>query len=133
MPAEDILAAVQREQPDFVGLSGLITPSLNEMIQTVKVLNEAGLTLPVLVGGAATSPLHTALKIAPHYNGPVIWVKDASQMVLVSAHLVKSGSREDYLRQVREEQEQLRLQHAEKTAPLLSLEEARDNKLKLFE
>lgn len=132
-PAEDILAAVQREQPDFVGLSGLITPSLNEMIQTVKVLNEAGLTLPVLVGGAATSPLHTALKIAPHYNGPVIWVKDASQMVLVSAHLVKSGSREDYLRQVREEQEQLRLQHAEKTAPLLSLEEARDNKLKLFE
>lgn len=132
-PAEDILAAVQREQPDFIGLSGLITPSLNEMVQTVKILNEAGVTLPVLVGGAATSPAHTALKIAPHYSGPVVWVKDASQMVLVSARLMQPGGREEFLRQNRAEQERLREQHG-KTAPsLLSIEQARENRLKLFE
>lgn len=131
-PAEDILATVLREKPDFIGLSGLITPSLNEMVHTVKVLDEAGITLPVLVGGAATSPLHTALKIAPNYSGTVIWVKDASQMVLVSAHLTQEQDREAYLRQIAVEQEHLRNAHTAKETDLFSIDEARDRKLKLF-
>ena len=131
-PAEDILATVLREKPDFIGLSGLITPSLNEMVHTVKVLDEAGITLPVLVGGAATSPLHTALKIAPNYSGTVIWVKDASQMVLVSAHLTQEQDREAYLRQIAVEQEHLRNAHTAQETDLFSIDEARDRKLKLF-
>ena len=131
-PAEDIRAAALREKPDFIGLSGLITPSLNEMIQTVNVLDEAGISVPVLIGGAATSPLHTALKIAPAYSGPVIWVKDASQMVLVSAHLTQERGRGDYLRQVAAEQDRLRQAHAAHEAELLTLDEARNRKLNLF-
>lgn len=87
VPAEDIVAAAIREDADFVGLSGLITPSLEEMVHTARAMQSAGLTVPLLLGGATTSALHTALKIAPEYDGPVLWVKDASQMVIVAAHL----------------------------------------------
>lgn len=79
VPAEQIVETIQREHADFVSLSGLITPSLDEMCHTAKALNEAGIRIPLFIGGATTSDLHTALKIAPLYEGPVFHVKDASQ------------------------------------------------------
>ncbi len=87
VPAEDIVRAAIHHHADYVGLSGLITPSLEEMVGTVRAMQAAGLTIPVLLGGATTSALHTALKIAPEYDGPVLWVKDASQMVIVASYL----------------------------------------------
>lgn len=132
-PAETIKEAALRENADFIGLSGLITPSLNEMVHTVKVLNQAGLDIPVLIGGATTSKLHTALKIAPAYDGLVIWVKDASQMVLVAARLMNRETRSSFVEEVKTEQRELRKAYEkEKYVHTMSITEARKNKLKLF-
>ena len=79
-------------KPDLIGLSGLITPSLDEMIHVVTELKRAGLDIPVMIGGATTSKLHTALKIAPVYDGPVIWMKDASQNALTHTPIAPSQS-----------------------------------------
>lgn len=133
IPADRIVEAAIKHHADFVGLSGLITPSLDEMVNTAKALKAAGCTAPILVGGATTSKLHTALKIAPEYDGPVVWVKDASQMVLVAANLKNPLTRETYIAQLKEEYAALRQSHAEKSVvQLRSLEEARTNKLELF-
>ena len=134
VPAENILSTVKENNPDIVILSGLITPSLEEMITVVKDLKAAGYTLPVMIAGATTSPLHTALKIAPAYDGPVIHVKDVSQNVIVASQLLgDDAARENFLNNLRCEQAALREQAAAKEQkPLRSLEEARANRLDLF-
>lgn len=133
-PAETIVTAVLREKADFIGLSGLITPSLDEMIHTVRALRQAQINIPVLLGGATTSKLHTALKIAPMYDGPVVWVKDASQMVLVTAKLTNVATRATFIDEIRLEQEKLRISYREEQQKkeTIPLEEARKNKLNLF-
>lgn len=133
VPAERIVEEAIVTKADFVGLSGLITPSLDEMVHTARAMKAAGLTIPILLGGATTSKLHTALKIAPEYNGPVVWVKDASQMVIVAANLKNPATRATFVATLHAEYEALRREVAEKPSPKLrSIEEARNNKLQLF-
>ena len=132
---EKIVAAALEKKVDIVALSGLITPSLDEMITVVRELKAAGLTVPVMIAGATTSPLHTALKIAPEYDGAVVHVKDVSQNVVVAAELLGDASRrEAYIAGLKEMQDSLRQTAGQRAAaPLRSLEEARANKLNLFE
>lgn len=133
VPAEQIIEAVKAQKADFVGLSGLITPSLDEMVHTARALKAAGITIPILLGGATTSKLHTALKIAPEYDGPVVWVKDASQMVIVASNLSNPATREHYIETLNAEYAALRTAHGEApAAPKRPIEEARANKLELF-
>ena len=116
----------------MIGLSGLITPSLDEMVHTVSALRAAGMDLPVAVGGATTSRLHTALKIAPAYDGPVVWTKDASQVVPAVAKLLNPATRTQFEAQLRAEYETLRCSRGGQSQPLAPLDEARENRLKLF-
>ncbi|MGN0090580.1 MAG: methionine synthase [Alloprevotella sp.] len=150
VPAETIVEAVVREKADFVGLSGLITPSLEEMVHTARAMQQARLTVPLLLGGATTSALHTALKVAPEYDGPVLWVKDASQMVLVAARLkplvkalraagdnheacCEAIGNDAYVAACRAEYAALVEQYqARESVPQRSIEEARANRLELF-
>lgn len=132
VPAEKIVEVAQAEQVDVIGLSGLITPSLEEMVHVVSELEKAGISVPVLIGGATTSRLHTALKIAPVYSGPVCYMKDASQNVGALAQLLNSETREDYISRVYAEYEALRGTKSAEVSPVLPLEEARENRLKLF-
>ena len=132
-PADRIVAAAKEIDAQLIGLSGLITPSLDEMIHTVEALDNAGISVPVCVGGATTSKLHTALKIAPRYKGPVVWTKDASQMVLVAAKLLNPALREDFVRETNDEYARLRAEATKPRTPLRSLNEARDNRLQLFD
>ncbi len=132
-PSERIVAAAKETRAELIGLSGLITPSLDEMIHTVKALKAAGVSVPVCVGGATTSKLHTALKIAPHYDGPVLWTKDASQMVLVAAKLLNPATRSDFVAETNAEYARLREQEAQRNHNLRSLAEARENRLRLFD
>ncbi|MDE6342150.1 MAG: methionine synthase [Muribaculaceae bacterium] len=125
VPAEDIVKVALERNPDVICLSGLITPSLAEMTNTVRALRKAGVSVPVIVGGATTSALHTALKIAPEYDGAVIHVKDASQNPLVAASLLAVDSADDYVKDVKMRQEELRKEYSEESAGLLSLAEAR--------
>ena len=131
--AETIVQKAVEEQVDMVGLSGLITPSLEEMVHVAGEMQRAGLQIPVMIGGATTSPLHTALKIAPVYGGPVVHLKDASQNTLVAARLMNPDLKDDYVQALRQEQAELRRKNEEKQVKLVSLEEAQRNKLKLFE
>ena len=134
VPSERIVAEAIANSVDIVVLSGLITPSLDEMINTVKEMKAAGLSVPVMIAGATTSPLHTALKIAPLYDAPVIHVKDVSQNVLVAAELLGGEERRScFVAALESEQHSLRDSVVEKEAvKLRSLDEARANKLKLF-
>ena len=133
VPAEDIVQKALECKPDIIGLSGLITPSLSEMVATAEALREAGISAPLLIGGATTSAMHTALKIAPVYDGPVVYVKDASQNSGVAAALLGADTRDAFIAQLREEQEALRQAFAQKEqTPLLSLEEARKRKPNFF-
>ena len=134
VPAEDIVQKALECRPDIIGLSGLITPSLAEMVNVATALREAGISVPLLIGGATTSAMHTALKIAPVYDGPVMYVKDASQNSGVAAALLNEETRDAYVAQLREEQEALRREFAQKgQKPLMSLEEARAKKIDLFQ
>ncbi len=134
VPAEDIVQKVLECRPDIIGLSGLITPSLAEMVNVATALREAGISVPLLIGGATTSAMHTALKIAPVYEGPVVYVKDASQNSGVAAALLNENTRDAYVARLREEQEALRQEFAQKgQKPLMSLEEARAKKIDLFQ
>ena len=134
VPAEDIVQKVLECRPDIIGLSGLITPSLAEMVNVATALREAGISVPLLIGGATTSAMHTALKIAPVYEGPVVYVKDASQNSGVAAALLNEDTRDAYVARLREEQEALRQEFAQKgQKPLMSLEEARAKKIDLFQ
>ena len=133
VPAEDIVKKALECRPDIIGLSGLITPSLAEMVATATALREAGISAPLLIGGATTSAMHTALKIAPAYDGPVVYVKDASQNSGVATALLSSDTREAYIADLRAEQERLRLEFAQKEQkPQLTLEEARTKKKDFF-
>ncbi len=133
VPAEDIVQKVLECRPDIIGLSGLITPSLAEMVNVATALREAGISVPLLIGGATTSAMHTALKIAPVYDGPVVYVKDASQNSGVAAALLNEDTRDAYVARLREEQEALRREFAQKEQkPLLSLEEARSKRPDFF-
>ena len=131
VPAEDIVRKAKEEQVDMIGLSGLITPSLEEMVNVARELERAGLHIPIMIGGATTSELHVALKIAPVYGGPVVWLKDASQNALVAQRLMADEQRVEY--ELDKKYEQLRAGYEQQQQQLLSLEEARKNKLKLFE
>ena len=123
VPAEDIIKKAKEENVDFVGLSGLITPSLEEMCHVAGEMEKAGLSVPLMIGGATTSKLHTAVKIAPCYSHPVIHVKDAAQNPVIAAQLINPETRERYILQLCEEQERLRESVGE--APrLLPLSEA---------
>lgn len=131
-PSETIVERALEVHPDFIGLSGLITPSLDEMIQTVEALRKAGVSAPVVLGGATTSKLHTALKIAPAYGGPVFWVKDASQMVIVASKLTNKTQRLQFIEENEEEQCRLRNDYVSSKNEVRQLDEARANKLNLF-
>lgn len=132
VPADQIVKKAQEVGADVVGLSGLITPSLDEMVNTVKEMDKAGLRIPVLIGGATTSALHTALKIAPAYHGPVVWQKDASQSASILAKLMNPKEKPQFIEELRQEQAALRASYKEEQEKILSLEEARKNKLQLF-
>ena len=131
VPAEDIVRKAKEEQVDMIGLSGLITPSLEEMVNVARELERAGLHIPIMIGGATTSELHVALKIAPVYGGPVVWLKDASQNALVAQRLMADEQLVEH--ELDEKYEQMRESYQQEQQQLLSLDEARKNKLKLFE
>jgi 5-methyltetrahydrofolate--homocysteine methyltransferase len=116
VPAQTVIETAQREKADAIGLSGLITPSLEEMAHVAREMERAGLTMPLLIGGATTSRAHTAVKIAPNYSGPVVYVPDASRSVPVVQSLL-SGTRDKYVAEVRADYEKIRAQHAEKRGP----------------
>ena len=132
VPAEKIVEAAVREKVDVIGLSGLITPSLEEMVHVVSELNKAGLEIPVLIGGATTSKLHTALKIAPAYCGAVCYMKDASQNVGALAQLLNPATNKEYVDKLNNEYEELRKKQIVNKVPTVSLDEAKKNRLNLF-
>ncbi|NTU57416.1 MAG: methionine synthase [Chlorobiaceae bacterium] len=131
MPCEKILEAVVREKADVLGLSGLITPSLEEMAHVAKEMERAGMKIPLIIGGATTSKMHTAVKLAPNYSGPVVHVLDASRSVPVVSSLVNPALCGSYVATLRNEQEGMRRSHAERTGSkkYVSLADARDNRL----
>jgi 5-methyltetrahydrofolate--homocysteine methyltransferase len=135
VPAEVIVQRAIEEKVDIIGLSGLITPSLEEMAHVAAELQRAGLHIPIMIGGATTSRLHTALKIAPVYGGPVIHMKDASQNALVAAKLLHDDTRDAFVKALQEEQETLRQDAGRGKADrqTVSLEEAEKKKLNLWE
>jgi 5-methyltetrahydrofolate--homocysteine methyltransferase len=130
---EKILEAAKRERADFIGLSGLITPSLDEMVHVAKEMQRLGYRQPLLIGGATTSPAHTAVKIDPQYAGAVIYVKDASRSVGVCQQLVTKETRDAYVAGIKSENARRREQHRNKSAkaPQLSLNQARAKKFKI--
>ena len=135
VPSETIVSEALKNKVDIIALSGLITPSLEEMITVVKELQAAGSNIPVLIAGATTSPMHTALKIAPAYAAPVIHVKDVSQNVLVAAELMGGDDRRTaFVAALRDEQQRLRDEAAAREeSALRSLDDARKNRLNLFD
>lgn len=133
VPAEQIVETAIREKVDIVGLSGLITPSLEEMVHVVTELQRAGLDIPVMIGGATTSKLHTALKIAPVYHAPVVYMKDASQNALVAAKLLNREQRPAFVEALNEEYQALREKNRQKTVQTVPLAEAQKNKLNLWD
>lgn len=132
VPAEQIVKKVVEEKADIVGLSGLITPSLDEMVHVAKELGKAGLHVPVMIGGATTSELHVALKIAPVYGGIVAWMKDASQNVLAAARMLNPLEAPKYEKELKERYAKLREEYHLEQQRIVSLDEARKNKLNLF-
>ena len=131
VPAEEIIRQSIEKQVDIVCLSGLITPSLDEMCNVAAQMENAGLKIPLMVGGATTSKLHTALKIAPLYSGCVLHVKDASQNSIVAARLLNADTKEAFSETIRKEYETLRREQEKPS--LLSYEEAKQRRLRLFD
>lgn len=136
VPCSEILAMAKAEKADIIGLSGLITPSLEEMAYVAKEMQRdpyfRGLKMPLLIGGATTSRAHTAVKIAPNYEGPVVYVPDASRSVSVAQSLLTPESREQYIADIAADYDRIREQHANKKAtPMLTLAAARKNKMQL--
>jgi len=130
VPADRILRAAADEHADIVGLSGLITPSLDEMVHVAHEMERSGLRLPLLIGGATTSRQHTAVKIATEYSGPAVYVPDASRVADVVSHLLGAAQRDGFVAENRKEQDGLRARHQARHArPLVSVEEARARRL----
>ncbi|GAA5111243.1 methionine synthase [Haloechinothrix salitolerans] len=129
VPAQKIIDAAKEHQADVIGLSGLITPSLDEMVNFASELQRQEFDIPLLVGGATTSRAHTAVKVDKKYHGPVVWVKDASRSVPVVASLLHETQRETLMAEVQADYDALRARHANKQdRPLVSLEQARENR-----
>ncbi len=133
VPAQKILQVAREVGADIIGLSGLITPSLEEMAHAAQEMEREGFKIPLLIGGATTSRVHTAVKIAPGYAGLVAYVPDASRSVGVCANLLSENARENYVAEVRADYERIRAQHAAKKgqAPMIALGDARANASKL--
>lgn len=130
VPCEKILAAARENKPDIIGLSGLITPSLDEMVHVAKEMTREGFDLPLLIGGATTSKAHTAVKIAPSYEPGVVHVLDASRAVGVVGSLISQTQRQNFVKQMRDDYEKVRQSHHERGAKsLLSITQARANRL----
>ena len=128
VPCEKILEVAATKQVDVIGLSGLITPSLDEMINVAKEMERRELSTPILIGGATTSPAHTAVKIAPHYSGPIIHVLDASRSVPVTTSLLSDDGCDDFISKNEERHTKLRATFNKKDKATLSLAKARANK-----
>ena len=136
VPCAEILAKAKEENVDIIGLSGLITPSLEEMAHVASEMQRdpyfKGIKMPLLIGGATTSRAHTAVKIAPKYDGPVIYVPDASRSVSVMQSLMTPSTRDEYLEDLATDYEKARTQHENKRGPnYISIEQARKNKIQL--
>ncbi|XP_051273087.1 methionine synthase isoform X4 [Dicentrarchus labrax] len=131
VPCDKILREATRQKADIIGLSGLITPSLDEMIYVAKEMERLQITTPLLIGGATTSKTHTAVKIAPRYSSPVIHVLDASRSVVVCSQLLDAAMREEYFEDLKEEYEEIRQEHYDslKDRRYLSLFQAREKAL----
>ena len=133
VPAETIVQRAIEEKADIIGLSGLITPSLDEMVNVARELQRLGAHIPLMIGGATTSQLHTALKIAPVYNAPVVWMKDASQNALVAARLLNERERPSFVAELNATYDALRQKADDKaTSSPIPLDQAREKGLKLF-
>lgn len=132
VPTETIVERALEDKVDIIGLSGLITPSLEEMVNVARALEERGASIPVMIGGATTSELHTALKIAPVYKGLVLWMKDASQNVMACAKLLNQEARSALADELAERYAELRSANAEWKSGMISLEEARERKPNFF-
>jgi 5-methyltetrahydrofolate--homocysteine methyltransferase len=130
VPAEKILQTARLENVDIIGLSGLITPSLDEMVYMAKEMERQGFTIPLMIGGATTSRAHTAVKIAPNYHGPTVYVTDASRGVGVASNLLSDDLKEEFVKSVRNEYEEVRERHKGREAKTRqhTLDEARRNK-----
>ena len=133
VPTEQIVRKAIEDKVDIIGLSGLITPSLEEMVNVAAEMEKAGLRLPIMIGGATTSELHVALKIAPVYSGPVVWMKDASQNPIVASQLLNSEEEAKLESELDNKYRQMRDNYGANQKPLASIEEARKNKLNLFD
>jgi len=133
VPASKILETAKEENVDIIGLSGLITPSLDEMVHLAKELQRLKMDIPVMIGGATTSKAHTAVKIEQNYDGPTVWVKDASRAVGVAQSLISEDLKENFINELRKDYEQVRINHAgrRKKTNWASLEAARANKAKI--
>ena len=133
VPAQQILDEAKKHDVDIIGLSGLITPSLDEMVHIAKELQRLGYKQPVMIGGATTSIAHTAVKVEPHYDEPVVWVKDASRAVGVAQNLISELHRDKFVAGVKAEYEEVRARHAGRQAAtqFVSLEQARKNKVQI--
>ncbi|XP_037611245.1 methionine synthase isoform X1 [Sebastes umbrosus] len=131
VPCDKILREAVEQKADIIGLSGLITPSLDEMIHVSKEMERLGMTTPLLIGGATTSKTHTAVKIAPRYSSPAIHVLDASRSVVVCSQLLDEAMREEYFEDLKEEYEEIRQEHYDslKDRRYLSLSQAREKAL----
>jgi len=132
VPAEQIIQTAIKEQVDIVCLSGLITPSLEEMCHVAEEMQKANLQIPILIGGATTSKIHTAVKIAPLYAGAVVHVKDASLNTYATIQLMNPETKSSFIEKNREEQTEIQSQQKQKTDEIISLEEARKRKPDLF-
>ncbi|MFE8045491.1 methionine synthase [Brenneria goodwinii] len=129
VPMDRILKTAREEKVDIIGLSGLITPSLDEMVNVAKEMERQGFTLPLMIGGATTSKAHTAVKIEQNYSGPTVYVQNASRTVGVVSSLLSASQRDGFVARIRKEYETVRIQHGRKkprTAPI-ALQAARDN------
>lgn len=133
VPPEKIIETAQREQVDIIGLSGLITPSLDEMVYLAKEMEKLNINIPIMIGGATTSRAHTAVKIAPEYSATVVHVNDASRAVTVASNLLQTETKDSYTSAIRSEYDQLREGYLSRSRDknFLSIEEARKNKLPL--
>ncbi len=133
VPPEKIIETAQREQVDIIGLSGLITPSLDEMVYLAKEMEKLNIRIPIMIGGATTSRAHTAVKIAPEYSATVVHVNDASRAVTVASNLLQNETKESYTSAIRSEYDQLREGYLSRSRDknFLSIEAARKNKLQL--
>jgi 5-methyltetrahydrofolate--homocysteine methyltransferase len=131
VPCEKILERAKLEKADIIGLSGLITPSLDEMVHVAREMERTGFKVPLLIGGATTSRAHTAVKVAQHYSEPVVHVLDASRAVPVTSSLLSKDGKAPFVKQLREDYEKLRAQHVGSQIKLLSLEAVRSNAAKL--